>query len=1089
MASYKDLVIRLLAETRGAKQAEQSLKSLNAEVDRLTKGRYAVTAANGAYDKSIQRFASKEEAYTAVVRGQMAEVERLTQGRLRLVQAGQYGLRFIDTSTNKFVAASKAAQMLADAEIREAYATKMAAAGKVHAATAAHRLTQANLQAAEAAERLKLEEQQLHAQTGSATFAVLSLGQGLQDAGQFGMGMAQGIRAITNNVQMSVQALVLLSQSVKAQNAALGTTTTTWQAFWTAAKGPVGWLMAFSAVSALVEGLSNHFQKARKEGEAVKSVAQSLVEITSYNPQALLATTNQLYRQVELVKDLLDGAEEANRLWASQVGSSEQGSYAQQQALLKEWETLKKTYALRKEEKQLLEEVYGEQIKRIKAEEVLKRRISERAQLEAYFAGELEDISVRRLKLQRELALLQGEVSVNDTLVDIALQRHFMDMEEQRLALTERRIALERGYYRERKRIEGDGEFLRLQEEAIDLDIARGQLLDERYRALSEENRLYEAGTNLLQRQIELQDGFFAKNYLLEYAARWADVAERSQAYGIELAKMISGEGILLAISDARQGHLEQGLELWMRQVVLANEEVQSLRRGNEEWASRLELQQRRGDLESGQYRRMEQVDMEKELVGLGENLVRLDLERARLSDSNWRSKRLAVELAETENDILDRRKALDRGEFDLKWYAEWAVRVLTVDEAYRALDLTEEKIRSGEAGDLARREMLLGLLEEEQRLRTELAALKGGGAAEEAGLKQDIDLQRERVRELRLDAEADAMWSPKAEDIARLKEANDIQERLNGLREQYAAIMARNELFHDKNYQAQVAEEIRLQRMLKIEQDRLLVKQSLAALAAGGEVAPGVRPTDQFGNDLMSAEAAALNASLAGWKLKEEAVNRTREAQESYLDLIDREALANSPRWLGQLTVSAAKASETVSKVADIANVAIGGVGQNLMMLAQQGEETNKRMFNTGKAFAIANAVINTAEGATKALGQGGFFGFGMMAAVIAAGMAQIATIAAAQPGKNNLSRGGTRVGSLPSELLTASGQIVSVQKSPSFTPASAVASTSITNTAASGRVQVTGYLIGQGRDLVAVIGDEVHIQRRAGIDNPLRI
>lgn len=56
--------------------------------------------------------------------------------------------------------------------------------------------------------------------------------------------------------------------------------------------------------------------------------------------------------------------------------------------------------------------------------------------------------------------------------------------------------------------------------------------------------------------------------------------------------------------------------------------------------------------------------------------------------------------------------------------------------------------------------------------------------------------------------------------------------------------------------------------------------------------------------------------------------------------------------------------------------------------------------MFKDNKAFAIANAVINTAEGVTKALAQGGAFGFISAAAVAASGAAQIASIMSAQPG-----------------------------------------------------------------------------------------
>lgn len=56
--------------------------------------------------------------------------------------------------------------------------------------------------------------------------------------------------------------------------------------------------------------------------------------------------------------------------------------------------------------------------------------------------------------------------------------------------------------------------------------------------------------------------------------------------------------------------------------------------------------------------------------------------------------------------------------------------------------------------------------------------------------------------------------------------------------------------------------------------------------------------------------------------------------------------------------------------------------------------------LFKDNKAFAIANAVINTAEGITKALAQGGMFGYIGAAAVAASGAAQIATIMSANPG-----------------------------------------------------------------------------------------
>jgi hypothetical protein len=67
---------------------------------------------------------------------------------------------------------------------------------------------------------------------------------------------------------------------------------------------------------------------------------------------------------------------------------------------------------------------------------------------------------------------------------------------------------------------------------------------------------------------------------------------------------------------------------------------------------------------------------------------------------------------------------------------------------------------------------------------------------------------------------------------------------------------------------------------------------------------------------------------------------------------------------------------------------------------------------FQESKALAVANAVVNTAQGVTKALAQGGMFAIPIAAAIGAAGAAQIATIMSASPGGGV---SGSRAPSLP--------------------------------------------------------------------------
>ena len=95
---------------------------------------------------------------------------------------------------------------------------------------------------------------------GSANFAVLSLTQGVQDMGQFGVGAAQGIRAVNNNVQQFATALTFAS----AQAGGMG------KAFKLMGRqmmGPAGILFAFSAITAAIEAYSNQTQGAKKETE------------------------------------------------------------------------------------------------------------------------------------------------------------------------------------------------------------------------------------------------------------------------------------------------------------------------------------------------------------------------------------------------------------------------------------------------------------------------------------------------------------------------------------------------------------------------------------------------------------------------------------------------------------------------------------------------------------------------------------------------------------------------------------------------------------------------------------------------------
>lgn len=105
------------------------------------------------------------------------------------------------------------------------------------------------------------------------------------------------------------------------------------------------------------------------------------------------------------------------------------------------------------------------------------------------------------------------------------------------------------------------------------------------------------------------------------------------------------------------------------------------------------------------------------------------------------------------------------------------------------------------------------------------------------------------------------------------------------------------------------------------------------------------------------------------------------------------REELASLDAALAAGAISWDQYNAAVGRsMAGAANATLGSLGQITGALASA--------FEGNKAFAVANAVINTAEGVTKALAQGGMFAFPIAAAIAAAGAAQIGAIMSASPG-----------------------------------------------------------------------------------------
>tara|TARA_R100001594_G_scaffold30570_1_gene57161 strand:+ start:19109 stop:20884 length:1776 start_codon:yes stop_codon:yes gene_type:complete len=74
-------------------------------------------------------------------------------------------------------------------------------------------------------------------------------------------------------------------------------------------------------------------------------------------------------------------------------------------------------------------------------------------------------------------------------------------------------------------------------------------------------------------------------------------------------------------------------------------------------------------------------------------------------------------------------------------------------------------------------------------------------------------------------------------------------------------------------------------------------------------------------------------------------------------------------------------------------------GLFNQAKKFAEEGSQRSKKLFKLNQALAIGEAIMNTYQGATKALAQGGIFGIITAGLVIATGMAQVANIRNQQP------------------------------------------------------------------------------------------
>jgi len=162
----------------------------------------------------------------------------------------------------------------------------------------------------------------------------------------------------------------------------------------------------------------------------------------------------------------------------------------------------------------------------------------------------------------------------------------------------------------------------------------------------------------------------------------------------------------------------------------------------------------------------------------------------------------------------------------------------------------------------------------------------------------------------------------------------------------------------------------------------------------------------------IAQSEADRLADSLEGFDARKKAIDeeyksrsellateisQLKEGTQAYVDavnekkVLDAQYTADSKALRDELvTYMGEKAEEEIELNKEVAQAKVDALMQGIQGVQELVSADSKY----GKALAIAQAVINTYQGASKAIGQGGIFGPIAAAGVIASGLAQVRSI-----------------------------------------------------------------------------------------------
>lgn len=310
----------------------------------------------------------------------------------------------------------------------------------------------------------------------------------------------------------------------------------------------------------------------------------------------------------------------------------------------------------------------------------------------------------------------------------------------------------------------------------------------------------------------------------------------------------------------------------------------------------------------------------------------------------------------------------------------EYAIISLTGDAQYKLSEADKERMKIQEQINALKEKGTVGLnAKQVQAQQDQLQNLQ-----EQLKVSNQLTEQQKRLNMLRLETQLD-------EDLKVLKMFPDERER------EIKFIQYRNQIIKDggtlneeeaKRLRERIDTELELNKVIQY-RDQFIKNSSAEKQKDFGRQVQGVEAATKSGTFSEGDRATFANTTLSNMGVENTRL-QTEAQLEIYRNYYAQLDLLLQKNLISEQDYSSAKAQLVVKE-----NKTRYQAFDNLLTgMASLQNSSVREMAALGKVAAVVQATINTYEGATKALAQGGIMGPVMAAVVIAQGMAQVAAI-----------------------------------------------------------------------------------------------